>query len=89
MSLQKPSESQRISQKKLPESWNVNGYPKKKLPESWDVNDYPKKSFLKVGMFLFGMSVEFVTGFLAQPSPPGQIFFVKNSLIDFLVLVHT
>jgi hypothetical protein len=75
MSLQKPSESQRISQKKLPESWDVNGYPKKNFP--------------KVEMFLFGMSVEFVTGFLAQPSPPGQIFFVKNSLIDFLVLVHT
>ena len=74
MSLQKPSESQRISQKELPGSWDVNGY---------------QKNFLKVGMFLFGMSVEFVTGFLAQPSPPGQIFFVKNSLIDFLVLVHT
>jgi hypothetical protein len=72
-----------------PEQRDFYGNPKKSFPEAGMSTDIQKKSFPKVGMFLFGMSVEFVTVFLAHPRPPGQIFFVKNSLIDFLVLVHT
>ena len=42
-----------------------------------------QKFFVRIGQIFF------VKGFLAQPHPPEQIFFVKISLIDFLVLVHT